>query len=380
MRQFSFHMVWLSSLLVALAQISSLAQEFQGGFKPRVVYEREVEHAPKEIHKDYRNSYFTKSNRGILTRLGTELLVNDPANQQIIVVDTKSLEESCVQTAFPATEVQTDTQTDMLFLNTFKNDDGAEATQTCYENLNAFRNEQPMWSFHKHGLFHKQQIRWLGEHQRFILYSLHGGHLVFLLDPNGVKLAEHDFKDPIKIVGVDEVKEGFNIFYLIKSRVARKFAMAQLDGDFKVRKTQTWPLVDRPQNLGVSSLGISRSFRLRGLKSGEVTKYFLEDSPQPGYLDANGRLPVANFKSKWFAYANKLSAADSPLQPEILVGINPLARNWEEFILFDQQSSYYHVPDQCLTDAFFDEERKMIVTVADSKKSGYWKVRLISFD
>lgn len=371
-------MVCWSSLLVALVQANSLAQKFQGSFKPRVVYEQEVEQAPKEIPRGYKSGYFTRSNRGILTRFGTELLVNDPANRQIIIVDTKSLAETRVQTAFPATEVQTDTQTDMLFLNTFKQD--AEATQTCYENLNAFRNEQPKWTFEEHGLFHRQQIRWLSEHQRFIIYSLHNGHLLYLLDPNGVKIAEHDFKDPILIIGVDEVAEGFNIFYLIKNQVNRQLAMAQLDGDFNVLKTRTWPLVHRPQNLGISSLGISRSFRLRGLKSSEVTKYFLDDAPQPGYLDASGRLPVGNFKSKLFAYANKLSAADSPGQPEIMIGVNPLAREWEEFILFDQQSNYYHVQDQCLSDAIFNEERRMIVTVGDSKKSGHWKVCLISFD
>ena len=379
MRQINRSVAALVSLVVALMRANCDAQEFQNSFKPRVVYERDVEQAPPEISRDCRNAYFTKSNRGILTRLGTELLLNDPANRQILVVDIKTLAETHIPLAFPATEVQTETQTDMLFVNTFKKG-GAEATQTCYEDLNALKNKQPKWTLELPGIFHRQQIRWLSEHQRFIVYSLHNGHLLVLLDQNGAKLAEHDFKDPIHIVGVDETREGFNIFYLIKNRVIRQLALTQLDDKFKVHKTQKWPLVARSRNFGTSSMGISRDFRLRGLKSGEVSRYFLETATQPGNLDMNGRLPIGNFKSQWFAYANKLSAAESPQQPEIMIGSSLRLLDGDEFILFGQQANYYHVTDQYLTDAIFDEERKMIVTVGDTKKHGTWKVRLISFE
>ena len=177
-----------------------------------------------------------------------------------------------------------------------------------------------------------------------------------------------------------KLTDGFNIFYLTNHRVNRELALTRMDGEFKVRKTEKWPLVKHLQNWGASSLGISRDFRLRGLKSGEVTKYFLEAATQPGHLDTNDRLPIANFKSKLFGYANKLSAAESPQQPEILIGYNLQLRDSDEFILFDRQSNYYHAPNQYLSDAIFDDERKMIVTVSDTNKRGFWKVQLISFE
>ncbi len=311
-----------------------------------------------------------------------QLLLNDPANHQILVVDVKTLAETRVPLAFPATEVQTETQTDMLFVNTYENafKKGGDGTQTCYENLNALINGQPKWTFQRQGMFHRQEIRWLSEHQRFIVYSLHNGQRLVLLDQNGVPLAEHDFEDPTLIVGVDETDDGFNIFYLTNHRANRELALTKLDDNFSVRKTEKWPLVCGRQNWGVSSLGISRDFRLRGLKSGEVTKYFLETAAQPGHLDTKGRLPIANFRSKWFGYANKLSTAESPQQPEILIGYNLKLLDCDEFILFDQQSNFYHAPNQYLSDAFFDDDRKLIVTVSDTKKRGAWKVQLISFE
>ena len=380
MRHLNRSVASLFFVCIALQQLTCAGQQLQQSFKTRVVYERVLEQGPKDVPQDYRKDYFKKSNRGILTRLGTELLLNDPANHQILVVDVKTLAEIRVPLAFPATEVQTEAQTDMLFVNTYENSTGAEATQTCYENLNALKNGQPRWTLKLDGMFHRQQIRWLSEHKRFIVYSLHNGHRLVLLDEQGKPLAEHDIKAHILIVGVDESEDGFNIFYLTNHRVNRELALTRMDGDFKVRTTEKWPLVKHLQNWGASSLGISRDFRLRGLKSGEVTKYFLETATQPGHLDMNDRLPVANLKSKLFGYANKLSAAESPQQPEILIGYNFQLLDFDEFILFDRQSNYYHAPNQYLSDATFDDERKMIVTVSDTKKRGFWKVQLISFE
>ncbi len=110
-----------------------------------------------------------------------------------------------------------------------------------------------------------------------------------------------------------------------------------------------------------------------------MTKYFLEIAIQPGYLDLNAILPLAKYRSRFFN-VNTLSAAESPLQPEITGGSNKGLLDLDGFVLFDQQSNYYEVPDQRLTDAIFDDERKLIVTVRDSKKRGHWKLRSISFE
>ncbi len=109
-----------------------------------------------------------------------------------------------------------------------------------------------------------------------------------------------------------------------------------------------------------------------------MTKYFQTIATQPGYLDTTNRFPRLKYTSRFF-YGNRMSAAESPLQPEIIVGTHS-KYGLTGYVLFDQQSNYFEVPDQLLTDAIFDDERKMVVTVADSKKQSQWKVRLISFD
>jgi hypothetical protein len=82
-----------------------------------------------------------------------------------------------------------------------------------------------------------------------------------------------------------------------------------------------------------------------------------------------------------FYYANKLSAAESKSQPEIIVGLSAPRRHFADgFILFGRQANFYYDPDQWLTDAIFDDERKLIVTVCYSKKPRHRTVRLISFE
>ena len=95
-----------------------------------------------------------------------------------------------------------------------------------------------------------------------------------------------------------------------------------------------------------------------------------------GYFDMRGRLPIADLQSR-LSYANKLSAAESPQQPEIILG---LGKGSTGFVLFDQQSNFFYEPVQNLSDAIFDEQRKMVVTWQSSAKPGYTTVRLISFE
>ena len=270
----------------------------------------------------------------------------------------------------------------MLFLGTYVPNPSRDAILTCYESLNDLRNRKSSWSRQGEelqGLHHFQQIRWLDEHQQFIVFGRGKNPTLVLLDRQGMNLAEYELNGAV--LGIDETKKGFNIFCVEIERGNWQLELTQLDNKFKLRKTQRLPVIDRPQNpISWGGVGITENFRLRGLKSGEVTRYFLEIASQSGYLEMRGRLPIENLPSRFY-YTNKLSAAESPLQPEIIVGLARRGRNMspDGFVLFDQQTNYYYEPDQWLKDAIFDEERKMIVTVADSKKPEHWKIRLISF-
>lgn len=365
MVQFNLHLPFPALLFVALVQANCVGQEFQNTLKPRVVFERDLKIPPLGAGATLLTPAVPS---GILTRLGTELLLNDPANSQIIVVDTKNFTETKIPLDFRAIDLQTDAETDMLFLEILApSDELWISDQVCYEKLVALKNQQPRWKFGSLSLY--QQIRWLKEHQRFIVFSQH--ETVVLLDQNGVKLAEQKIEG--FILGVDETEEGFNIFVLVRNQLE----LIPLDADFKVGKFRKLANVNR--NILGGGLDISRNFRLRGLKSGEVTKYFLSIATQPGYLNLNALLPNGDYYSR-LSFANKLSAAES-LQPEIIVGLrnHQGQHTGHGFFLLDQQSNYFYEPIQRLTDAIF-EERKLIVTRQQSKKSHHWTVRLISFE
>lgn len=65
-----------------------------------MLYERELVQVPRGIPSMHRDTFVARKLRAAtLTRLGTELLINDPANNQIIVVDTKALAESQISLA-----------------------------------------------------------------------------------------------------------------------------------------------------------------------------------------------------------------------------------------------------------------------------------------
>lgn len=364
--------------ILALSHSNCGAQGFPNVFsgntlKPRVVYERDLKNA---LGNDFKTGGALV--RGTLTRSGSDLLLNDPLNSQIIVVDTKTLAESTIPLELPAIDVKIDSETDMLFvetLNQIESDDSL-SSQTCYESLARLRNREPQWMFGRSEIW--QQIRWLKDHQRFIIFSPGTDQLMVLLDNNGVKVGEQKIHG--QVLGVDEDEGGFSIFHLVNHRGTNQLMLSQFDNEWKVGRSQKLPVVDRPQNPGVSTLGISQSFRLRGLKSGEVTKYFLNIATQQGYLEMRGRLPIANLTSRFY-YANKLSAAESTSQPEIIVGLSADRRHFADgFFLFDRQSNFYYDPDQWLTDAIFDDERKLIVTVGSSTKPRHRTVRLISFE
>ena len=331
--------------------------------KPSVVYELELE---DPLGRSARTADALV--RGTLTRRGDELLINDPLNSQFIVVDVKTLAETSVQLESPAIDLKIDPESDMLYVETRnprEADDGV-SSQTCYGNLAKLRSQTPQWQSETR-LPIWQQIRWLPQHQKFVIVSRGTNAPVVLLDENGVNIGEQKVKG--YVLAVDEVEEGFNIFFLVQDHGATRLVLTQLDHKWKEIKTRKPEVFDRPQNPGGAVSDFPQSFRLRGLKSGEVTKYFLNVASQPGYLDMRGRLPIGNLPSRFY-YANKLSAAESASQPEIIVGLSAPRRHFADgFILFDRQGNFYYDPDQWLTDAIFDDERKLIVTVGHSKSS-----------
>ncbi len=131
-----------------------------------------------------------------------------------------------------------------------------------------------------------------------------------LLDKNGIKLAEQKIKG--YIVGVDETEEGFNLFVVVRNQ----FDLIPLDVDFKVGKFRK--LAKVAPILLTGTLDITRDFRLRGLKSGEVTTYFLDNATRLGYFASKVALPNGSFTSR-LSFANKLTAAES-FQPAIYKG------------------------------------------------------------
>ncbi len=101
------------------------------------------------------------------------------------------------------------------------------------------------------------KIRWLKEHQRFIVFHamVTSQQQVVLLDSNGVKLAEYNIKGVI--VGVDETKDGFNIFFALENRGPSQLMLTQLDDSLVERLTTKLPIVDRSQTIYSCRLGIS---------------------------------------------------------------------------------------------------------------------------
>ncbi len=178
------------------------------------------------------------------------------------------------------------------------------------------------------------------------------------------------------IVGVDETKDGFNIFFALENRGPSQFMLTQLDDSLVERLTTKLPIVDRSQTIYSCRLGVSRSFRLRNLKSGEVTKYFSDIATQSRYIDMGGRLPFRNLPTR-LSYANKLSAAETPSHPEIIIQPDRRANAGWGFLLFDQQANYFYEPEQMLTDAIFDDERRLVVTRSASPKLRHYRMRLI---
>ncbi len=258
------------TLIVVLAQAHCIAQEFQNRFNPRLLYERDVERAPQGIKSMFRDTFAARRHRaGILNRPGTELLLNDPANSRIIVVDTKTLAETSIPLVSPAIDVQIESQTDMVFVDTYPPGREGDAIHSCYENLEALRNRKSMWSLDGTplGLHHFHQMRWLNECQRFVVFgnSAHGETKLSLLDRTGIMLASYEMKGCV--IGVDETERGFSIFYLTKSGNTQQLTLTRLDDRFKEVKTQKLPLVDRVQfpPSGLFS-GVTQGFRLRGLK------------------------------------------------------------------------------------------------------------------
>ena len=346
----------------ALVPMHCAAQELPNTLKPRVVFERDLDSRIPNART-----------LGTLSRLGTELILNDATNKRLVIVDTSSFEETKVPLEFHAFDVKTDAITDMVFLEVVTPSEQTNNRIVCFKNLEALKNQQMHWSADCVSWY--QHVRWLPERKRFLIFASEPNQIVTVLDQDGNKLTEQKIKGPI--YGVDESEEGFNIFHLVSDRGINQLALTELDADFKIQKTRKLPIIDRPQSLRSGAwLGVSRSYRLRGLKSGEVTRYYTTIACQPGYFDMRGKLPITDLHSR-LSYANKLSAAESPQQPEIILG---LGKGSNGFVLFDQQSNFFYEPMQNLNDAIFDEQRKLIATWQSSVKPGYNTVRLISFE
>lgn len=247
----------------------------------------------------------------------------------------------------------------------------------CYQTLGDFRKAKPQWRIQQ---INKSQftVRWIPEIERFLVSDIEGGSsmkgptALSILKDNGE--VEAQFELPGCVLATDYVDGRIIAFHRLDTR-PNLIQQTQFDRASKsklsseILKNAAFPGQGRKSFTSGFSTG-TRYIKLRDLKSGDVSDYF-ENYLTPEHI-GYARVPfeyfpepitLPNMRFGWRQWnLNQLAAAQLSDVPEIFrTRVLGAITRGPDFV-HSQDGSYWPLGFQEVTDGFFSEGTRLVVT------------------